>query len=150
MAVESVALKLPLFWTSCSRAWFAQIEAQFSIRNITADDTKYYYVISPLDSGTATRAQLLLVSPPTENKYQAIKEFLISAFDLSEYERASALFAMPGLGDSKPSELMYSMLALMGSHKPCFLFRHLFLQQLPTHIRAPIAQSKIEDYRALI
>ena len=149
MAVESVALKLPLFWTSCPSAWFAQIEAQFSIRNITADDTKYYYVVSALDSATATRAQSLLVSPPTENKYQAIKEFLISAFDLSEYERASALFAMPGLGDSKPSELMDSMLALMGSHKPCFLFRHLFLQQLSTHIRAPIAQSKIEDYRAL-
>ena len=106
MAVESVALKLPLFWTSCPSAWFAQIEAQFSIRNITADDTKYYYVVSALDSATATRAQSLLVSPPTENKYQAIKEFLISAFDLSEYERASALFAMPGLGDSKPSELM--------------------------------------------
>ena len=56
---------------------------------------------------------------------------------------------MPGLGDSKPSELMDSMLASMGSHKPCFLFRHLFLQQLPTHIRALIAQIKIEDYRAL-
>ena len=149
MTVESVALKLPLFWTSCPNAWFAQIEVQFSIRNITADDTKYYYVVSALDSGTATLAQSLLVSPPTENTYQAIKEFLISAFDLSEYERASALFAIPELGDSKPSELMDSMLALMGSRKPCFLFRHLFLQQLPTHIRAPIAQSKIEDYRAL-
>ena len=56
---------------------------------------------------------------------------------------------MPGLGDSKPSELMDSMLALMGSHKPCFLFRHLFPQKLPTHIRAPIVQSKIEDYRVL-
>ena len=149
MAVESVALKLPLFWTGCPSAWFAQIEAQFSIRKITADGTKYYYVVSALDSATATRAQSLLVSSPTENYYQAIKEFLISAFDLSEYERASALFAMPGLGDSKPSELMDSMLALLGSHKPCFLFRHLFLQQLPTHIRAPITQSKIEDYRAL-
>ena len=137
-----------MFWTSCPSVWFAQIEAQFSIRNITADDTKYYYVVSAFDFATATRAQSLLVSPPTENKYQAIKEFLISAFDLSEYERASSLFAMTGLGDSKPSELMDSMLALMGSHKPCFLFRHLFLQQLPTHIRAPIAQSKIEDYRA--
>ena len=37
----------------------------------------------------------------------------------------------------------------MGRHKPYFLFRHLFLQQLPTHIRAPMAQSKIEDNRAL-
>ena len=149
MAVKSVALKLPLFWTSCPSAWFAQIEAQFSIRKITADDTKYYYVVSALDSDTATRAQSLLVSSPTENKYQATKDFLISAFDLSKYERASALFAMPGLGDSKPSELMDSMLALMGSHKPCILFRHS-LPQLHTYIRgAPIAQSKMEDYRAL-
>ena len=56
---------------------------------------------------------------------------------------------MPGLGDSKASELNDSMLASMGIHKPCFLFRHVFLQQLPTHVRAAIAQSKIEDNRAL-
>ena len=29
------------------------------------------------------------------------------------------------LGDSKPSELMVSMLSLLGNHKPCFLFNHL-------------------------
>ena len=45
-----------------------------------------YTIVSVLDSATATHAQSLPVSPPTENKYQAIKDFLILAFDLSEYE----------------------------------------------------------------
>ena len=147
--IETVAIKLPLFWTSSPVAWFAQAEAQFALRNITTDDTKYYYVVSALDSTTATRAQSLLASPPTADKYEAIKDFLKSAYELSEYERASALFALPGLGDAKPSQLMDSMLALLGPHTPCFLFRHLFIQQLPTYVRGALAHSNITDYRAL-
>jgi hypothetical protein len=54
--VESVSLKLPSFWISNAEVWFAIVEAQFSIRNITSDDTKHHYVISALDTNTATRA----------------------------------------------------------------------------------------------
>ena len=61
----------------------------------------------------------------------------------------SALFNLPGLGDSKPSELMDSMLSLLGTHTPCFLFRHLFLQQLPDYVRVPLAPSSTDNYRAL-
>lgn len=45
----AVSLKLPMFWTSQPQVWFQQAEAQFHIRRITADDTKYYYVVSALD-----------------------------------------------------------------------------------------------------
>ena len=76
-------------------------------------------------------------------------KFLTSAFELSECERATALFNLPGLGDSKPSELMYAMLALLRTHKPCFLFKHLFLQQLPEYVRDPFATAALNDYRAL-
>ena len=41
MAVESVALKLTTFWVTSPSAWFAQAEAQFALRNISQDDTKY-------------------------------------------------------------------------------------------------------------
>ncbi|RUS81701.1 hypothetical protein EGW08_010563 [Elysia chlorotica] len=56
---------------------------------------------------------------------------------------------MRGLGDSKPSELMDNMLSLLGDHKPCFLFRQLFMQQLPDNVRASLANSTCTDYRAL-
>ena len=40
---NAVALKLPSFWTSQPAVWFIQAEAQFTLRNITADETKYAY-----------------------------------------------------------------------------------------------------------
>ncbi len=147
--VDAVAVKLPLFWTTSPTAWFAQAVAQFAIRNITTDDTKYYYVVSALDNATATRAVSLLSAPPAQHKYSAIKTFLTGAYELSECERAAALFNLHGLGDSNPSELMDSMLALLGPHTPCFLFLHLFLQQLPEYVRGPLSVSGIKDYRAL-
>ena len=83
MAVESVALKLPTFWVTSPSAWFAQAEAQFALRNISQDDTKYYYVVASLDSATATRALSVIAQPPQANKYVCLKTFLTSALVLT-------------------------------------------------------------------
>ena len=53
---------------------------------------------------------------------------------------------MPGLGDSNPSELMDAMLALRGTHKPCFLFKY---QQLPNYVPASLATCTLTYYLAL-
>ena len=64
MAVEhAVSLKLPTFWISQPEVWFAQAEAQFS-QEITADNTKYFYVLAALDQQTATRLLDLISRPP--------------------------------------------------------------------------------------
>ncbi|GFR68256.1 Gag pol protein [Elysia marginata] len=88
---------------------------------------------SALDTNTATRALSLLTAPPPSNKYGALKEFLISSlpFGLTDEERASTLLDLRGLGDYKPSELMDNMLSLLGGHTPCFLFKQIFMRQLP-------------------
>ena len=147
--VSAVAIKLPTFWISGPEAWFAQTEAQFAIRGINQDDTKYFHVVAALDNDTATRALSVITNPPTTNKYESIKRFLLSAYGLSNTERATALLNSTGLGDRKPSELMDSMLALLGAHEPCFLFKHLFLKQLPEQIRTPLAAHEGLDCRAL-
>ena len=64
MTANSVTLKLPEFWESSASAWFAQTEAQFALRDITADTTKYYYVVSALGSSMASRVVSLLKNPP--------------------------------------------------------------------------------------
>ena len=112
--VSAVSIKLPTFWTAGPEAWFAQTEAQFALRKITQDETKYYHVVAALDNSTATRALSILTNPPDDNKYNTLKTFLLSAYGLSDTERASALFKLQGLGDRKPSELMDSMLGLLG------------------------------------
>ncbi|KAK3792624.1 hypothetical protein RRG08_035956 [Elysia crispata] len=149
MSIEAVALKLPTFWTTCPLAWFAQTEAQFALRNLSSDDTKYFHVVAALDSQTATRVLSVIASPPLTNKYEALKSFLCSAFGLSETERANTLLDLSGLGDRKPLQLMDSMLALVGDHKPCFIFKQIFFRQLPEKVRVPLANSPKTDLRML-
>jgi len=146
---NAVALKLAPFWTSQPRVWFQQTEAQFALKNITADSTKYYYVIAALDQETAARILDLLERPPTENKYLAVKQRLLNTFAFSKQERAARLLNMPELGDRKPTVLMDEMLALLGDHTPCFLFNYIFLQHLPEDIRPLLAEEEADNPRRL-
>ena len=149
MANNAVAIKLPTFWSEQPRIWFTQAEAQFAIRNITSDDTKYYHVVAALDQTTAKRVVSVLENPPETDKYKALKDTLLDTYGLSDDERASQLLHLPGLGDAKPSELMDNMMALLGKHTPCFLFRQLFVEQMPADMRSHLARIEIGDYRAL-
>ncbi|GFR69521.1 retrovirus-related Pol polyprotein [Elysia marginata] len=142
-------MKLPTFWVTSPLAWFAQTEAQLALRNITQDENNYFHVLVALVTNTATRALSLLTAPPPTNKYGALKEFLISAFGLTDEERASTLLDLRRLRDYKPSELMDNMLSLLGGHTPCFLFKQIFMRQLPDQVRASLATSATSDYRAL-
>ena len=146
---HAVSLKLPTFWTAQPEVWFAQAEAQFNLHGITADDSKYYYVLAALDQETATRVLDLISHPPDDNKYRALRTRLSDAFGLDKRERASRLLHFRPLGDSKPSALMDEMLALLGDHPPCLLFEQLFLERLPEDIRIQLVDAKIEDHRQL-
>ena len=129
--------------------WFEQTEAHFHIRQITADPTKYYYVVSALDQDTATHVIDFLRHAPTTGKYEGIKELLISTFGLSRHARAARLLHMDGLGDRKPSMLMNEMLALMDGHVPCFIFEQIFLEQMPDDIHLILADESFTDPRQL-
>lgn len=91
----------------------------------------------------------ILTNPPTVNKHETLKAHLLKTLELLDTKRASHLFSLQGLGDSKPTELMDRMGALMAEHKPGFLSGHLFLQQLPVQVQAALANTTISDCRAL-
>ena len=65
---QAVSVKLPTFWTQQPEVWFLQVEAQFGIRKITDDITKFYYIVLALDQATSNRVLDVLVSPPSTNK----------------------------------------------------------------------------------
>ena len=151
-AVYAATVKLPEFWQHDPAPWFQHIEAQFHLRGITVDDTKYYHVVAALDSSTTRRVMGLLRDPPAAGKYNALKTQLLRLFQLSDEERADRLLSLNGLGDSKPTELMENMLALLGTGDTAFLFVQLFLRQLPTPVRTALATSPLvrtKDYRGL-
>ena len=145
--IHAVSVKLPQFWTDKAAVWFFQTEAQFAFSKITVDETKFYYVVSALDSDTVERITDLLADPPETEKYKTLKDRLIATFTPSESKRALALLNIhtSSLGDRSPLELMDKMLTLLGTNAPCFLFREIFLQQMTPEIRSHLIRSKITD-----
>lgn len=134
--VAAATVKLPVFWTEQPMVWFAQAESQFAVKGISTDETKYHYVVASLDQSMAIRIVDLLTSPsPKGTRYSTLKERLISTFTLSSYQRARRLIQVSPLGDRTPSELMDGMLGMLGDHEACFLFKTLFMDQLPEDIR---------------
>ena len=144
---NAVSLKLPTFWAAQPHVWFQQAEAQFTIRGVTADQTKYAYIVAALDQDTASRLIDLLGAPPAEDKYGSLKARLLKTFGLSRRVRASRLLHMDDLGDRMPSALMDEMLALLDGHHPCMLFEQLFLNRMPDPIRLQLADADFTDPR---
>ena len=70
---HAVSMKLPTFWTVQPEVWFVQAEAQFRLRRIETDETRYYYVVAALDQDTATRVLDLVNNLPVSDKYEALK-----------------------------------------------------------------------------
>ncbi len=79
-----------------------------------------------------------------------IKARLLSALQLTDYQRADKLFELPGLGARKPSQLMSQMLEICprGEEKS-HLFACLFLCRLPREIRVLLTKVDHKDPKAL-
>jgi hypothetical protein len=124
---EAVALKLLSLWTDNIEAWFATVESQFAVRDITTEATRYHYVISALDTSTAKRLNAVLNRPLSATPYTDLRALLVQKFSRTPFERAAAINQVSCLGDWKPSELMDHLLSLLGNHEPDLMFRFHFL-----------------------
>ena len=151
-AAAAVALKLPSPWTNDLDSWFAQIEAQFALKNISSERTKYNHVVAVLEPAIASRLSTTLRSLSQTSAaapYTTLKNALLAKYTLSSYERASAINAITGLGELKPSEMMDHMLCLLGSNTPGLMFRYHFLNILPDYVRNTLAYSTQDDLALL-
>ena len=139
MSADAVSLKLPSLWTNDVETWFAQAEAQFALRDITNETTKFHHVVSVLSADVAPKVSSILRSPPGHNPYTALKKQLTYKYQLTEHKRAAAIFNIPALGDERPSQIMDRMLHLLGGCEGGILFRYQFISILPIYVKNTLA-----------
>ncbi|GBN70316.1 hypothetical protein AVEN_162602-1 [Araneus ventricosus] len=89
--VSAVAIKTPAFWSDKPELWFAQLESQFALGNIS-DSTKFHYVISSLNSDDLTCVSDLTFNPPQTDSYNSLKTRLIAQNADSESVRLKNYF----------------------------------------------------------
>ena len=138
--VTHVAIKLPPFWPSDPAIWFAQAEAQFATRGITSEITKFRHIITALAPETAVEVRDILLQPPSENPYTALKEALTVRTAESTQLRVQRLISGEELGDRKPSQLLRRMQQLVGDATlGDTILQQMFLQRLPSNVQLVLA-----------
>lgn len=139
--IASVSIKVAPFWKVNPALWFQQLEAQFALRGITQDETKYYYAISAIESDVLQEVSDIIINPPQKEKYNALKVNLIKQFSDSEEKRLKKLLSELQLGDKKPSKLYREMKEVSSNKVDDSLLKTLWLQRLPHHMQAVLSVS---------
>lgn len=138
-AVSRVAIRVPPFWPADPFLWFAQLEGQFLIHNITRDDTKYGYVIGNLEARYAAEIKDIIVAPPATGKYEKLKTELISRLSSTQEQKTKQLLEREELGDRKPSQFLRRLRDLGGDTITDALLRTLWIGRLPGTLQAILA-----------
>lgn len=136
-----VAVKPPPFWKSDPALWFLQLDAQFKLGNISADETQFYAAISALDSEVLQSVRDIVLNPPAERKYDALRGKLIAVYAESETVRLNRLLQHLSLGDLRPSQLLAQMKDLSAGNFKDNVLQSLWLSRLPTSTQAILAAS---------
>jgi hypothetical protein len=137
--VNRVGIWLPPFWPEKPAVWFAQLEGQFALYNITQDATKFYYVITQLDNKYAAEMEEVITNPPPTGRYDRIKNELIRRLSLSEEQRVRQLLMHEEMGDRRPTQFLRKLRTLAGPSVPSDFLRNLWTNRLPPNIQAIIA-----------
>lgn len=142
-AINKVGIKIGPFWKQDPTLWFAQVEAQFALNQITREETRYYHIIASIDSEILACCSDIVRNPPVNDKYTTIKNRIITEHSSSEQNRIQQLLGGCELGDRKPSQLLREMRDLardvITDEK---IIKSLWMQQLPETTQAVLKVSE--------
>ena len=140
--VLGTTAQLPPFWKDDPESWFISIDAQFHLKGIREDSTKFYYAIAKLDPEVVKEVRDIAKAAPETDSYQQLKKRLCKSFQLSQEDRADRILDSTSLGDRKPSQLMRDLIHWRADNTDeSFLLRRIFMRCLPQEIRSVISCS---------
>ncbi|XP_068626667.1 uncharacterized protein [Battus philenor] len=137
--VLRVGVRVPPFWPEEPALWFSQLECQFSLSGISADETKFNYLVAQLDHQVAVEVKDLIIRPPDREKYEKLKTELIRRLSASQEKRVKQLLMFEELGDRKPSRFLRYLEDLAGPSVPSHIVKSIWSNGLPQNIQTVIA-----------
>lgn len=134
-----VGIRVPPFWPEEPEIWFAQVEGQFAVSNITSDVTKFNYVIGQLDHQYSKEVKDIIINPPATEKYEKLKAELIKRLSASREKQMKQLLMHEELGDRRPSQFLRHLQSLAGPNVPDDFIKTIWTSRLPRSVQTVIA-----------
>jgi hypothetical protein len=142
--------KLPEFWPHAPGIWFSRAELRFEMASVTSERQRFAFTIDALPYESLCLVADLVEAPAEQQSYQALKDRLLIAHQLSPVEKAVKLMDAPDLGDRRPSQMLADLLQLCppGEHATAF-FRAAFMKRLPAEVQVHLSGTEELDLKAL-
>lgn len=135
MTAVSMTPRIPDFWQDRPRLWFHQFNA--IVDPLKASDLhKSQLLIARLKPDELPDISDILENMPENNKYETLRNRLISVYEESETKQMNQLLNEIELGDQKPSQLLRRMRDLGKNKVPDDTLKLLWTGRLPHSIRA--------------
>ena len=139
--------RVPDFWEQAPAAWFRILDRHFTSSGRDLSEAHKFDLLLPLLQGTAVKLILRLVQNPPDAVYTVAKDTLIRHFAKTSEEMAAELHGLTSFGERSAVEHLEHMRALQPHDPETALFRHIFLQCIPSHVRPSVAS--IQDLGAM-
>ena len=133
--LSRIAWRAPAFWKADVELLFFQVESSFKTSGITSEHTKFHAVVSVLDAEVLSYVRDLVIKPPAQEPYTALKKRISLQFTQSETARLRTLLQDMYLGDKRPSRLLQEMKSLSGDKTSPDFLKTLWLQRLPVNMQ---------------
>jgi hypothetical protein len=137
--VFRVGVRIPPFWPEEPEVWFAQVESQFELSNVTSDGTKFNFVASQLDQEYARTMKDILINPPRSGKYDTFKSELIKRISATREKKTLQLIQHEELGERKPTQFLRHLRDLAGPTIPDEFIRTIWASRLPPNVQTIVA-----------
>ena len=148
--VFGASVQLPTFDKAEPDSWFAIAEASFGLQKVTDLTTKYYYVLSKLDSTTLRKLSMFLKCPRGDDPYREIRNKLCRTYKPPLEQKLDALLSTNNIGDERPVEFGLELQRLLGNASTDDILKRIFLRSLPPSMVTEIRGSLSAKFEAVM
>ncbi|CAE1290041.1 unnamed protein product [Acanthosepion pharaonis] len=123
-----------------TKNWFLQLEAIFSVRRITSQQTKFTNVVQVLTPSVVNELADILENVHEQEPYTRLKDAILKRTGRSDDDLLRELFTHVTRGDRTPSQLLRFMRTRLGKHSIAdSILREIWMDKLPTTITQILA-----------